>query len=79
MAVISDSKTATQMRDEVLTELHRQHDHARKAALARTGRQGITRLELAFREGFAAALGVQIDFWENVWVEGKQAIGAKGI
>lgn len=75
MAVISDSKTATQMRDEVLTELRRQHAQA----VRECSHKARTQRDQSFRSGFASALTVQIDFWENVWVEGKQAASARGI
>lgn len=69
MAVVSDSKSASEMRDEVVENLMKRHKVADSEA-----RQirSMPKLERARREGFAAALRVEIDFWKHVWVEGKR-------
>ena len=78
MAVISDSKTASEMRAEVVHELTRQYEMAIKSASRRTGK-GRTQKSVAHDQGYASALMVQIDFWSHVWVEGKQSPGSVGL
>jgi hypothetical protein len=70
MAVISDSVTASEMRDEMLEVLESDYAQAAKEC----SRKQRTQRDQGFKAGYAAALNVQIDFWRHVWIDNKQAL-----
>lgn len=57
------------MRDEVVRILTERHRYAKKDAAQP---YGITKAVRARRQGFASALRIEIEFWRNMWVDGKQ-------
>lgn len=67
--VISDSKTATQMRKEMVETLTLDIATAERQ-LQNIGAQA-RRVDVATRCGYLNALKMQLDFWKNVVVEGK--------
>lgn len=56
MVIVSNSKTASEMLDEVVNELRKRVEDAKKAAA----------VTLAFRKGYVAALVGELDFWQQV-------------
>ena len=80
MAVVSDSKTASEMRLEFLQELERQYEIAKRRVQngidpeTRLRKKSVKIADLQYDTGYSAALRVQLDFWQRVWVEGKQAL-----
>jgi hypothetical protein len=69
MAIVSNAKTATEMRAEVVHALQVAHAEAESAI-----RRGAGQKDLIWRRGYASALKNQIDFWQHVWVDGGQAL-----
>ncbi len=71
MAFVSDAKTATEMRDEIVKHLQREVTLALSTYRANCGPGG-TAKEREYSRGRVAALLDQGYFWRAVWVEDAQ-------
>lgn len=69
VVVSSKSKTAAEMRDDIVNSLQRRVELAKKATEPYPGR---TQKNLSFSRGYAAALTAELDFWQNLLLEGEK-------